>query len=113
MAILKKKTDTAVLEKAVHSWMGAYVKWCAIVKPIEVKLDEAKGKVASMMRASGLDAFESKMGRISLQTKVTTDWEALARTLLKEEVINENIEKFKKESDPFLRAPQAWAGKAK
>jgi hypothetical protein len=111
MAAVAKKSPTTILEGAINAWMAVHQKLSGYEKALQPKIDAAKDKVIGLMNAAGLKEYASKYGKVSLQTKKTTDWEGLARSLLTKEVIDSNVEKFTKVSDEFVRAPQSWGGK--
>jgi hypothetical protein len=105
-----KKSPTAILEAAINAWMAVHQKLNGFKKALEPRVDASKAKVIDLMKAAGLESYASKYGKISLQTKKTINWEALARSLITEQVINGVVEKFTKVSDEFVKAPQSWGG---
>jgi len=107
-----KKNPTSAIENAIRAWMNLHMKLAAVTKPIERYLDEAKDRVVTLIGAAGLTTFDSKFGKISLQTKTTIDWEGIARSVGTAEQIEALKPKFTSESEAFVRAPQSWSGKA-
>jgi hypothetical protein len=108
----KQKNSTAILEGAINAWMTVHVQLAAVVKKLEPKLDGAKARVITLMKAGGMESFDSRFGKISLRKKTSTDWEGLAKSLLKQEVIAAELPKWQHESEAYVVAPQSWSGKA-
>ncbi|HEY1554840.1 MAG TPA: hypothetical protein VGF94_08400 [Kofleriaceae bacterium] len=99
-------------ERLVGAWHRIYL----LAKKLEPKVEAARKTVVSLLVAAGVPVGEhiaTKYGSISLQTKVTTNWEAMARSTLAPAFIEQLVPQFTKTGDPFTRAPQSWAGEAK
>lgn len=101
--------DGAVADRLIGLWKKAYL----LFKPIEARVDAARAKVVEMLIAAGVHSFDSKHGAIGLQTKKTTNWEALARSVVAPAFVEQLIPQFTSESAPFVRAPTRWNGEAK
>jgi hypothetical protein len=101
--------DSKLAELAVGMWKRFYLRF----KPLEDKVDAARKKVVALLVAAGVENIATKHGTLSLQRKSTTDWQALARAVIKPELLDEYVKQFTTTSDPFVRAPASWSGEAK
>lgn len=109
---LASAIDIVLATKLVGAWRRVYL----IFKPLEARVDDARGKVAELMRAAGLQLGEklaTKYGDVCLQTKSTIDWEGMARSVVKPEFLEQLKTQFTSTSKPFVRAPHSWSGEAK
>lgn len=109
---LASAIDIVLATKLVGAWRRVYL----IFKPLEARVDDARGKVAELMRAAGLQLGEklaTKHGDVCLQTKSTIDWEGMARSVVKPEFLEQLKTQFTSTSKPFVRAPHSWSGEAK
>lgn len=97
------------LDKTVNTWRRVYL----LFKPLEDRVEVARKKFVELLVAAGVKSFESKHGTISLTTKQTTNWEALARSIIEPKFIEQAIPQFTSESAPYVRAPARWSGEAK
>jgi hypothetical protein len=97
------------LDRAVGLWRRAYL----IIKPLEQRVEAARARFTELLVAAGVKGFDSKHGTINLETKKTTNWEALARSVIASKFVDELVPQFTSESKPYVRAPQRWAGEAK
>jgi hypothetical protein len=101
--------DSKLVELAVGAWKRFYLRF----KPLEDKVEAARKKLAQMLVAAGVENIATKHGTLTLQRKTTTNWEALARSIVKPELLEQSIQLFTSTSEPFLRAPASWSGEAK
>jgi hypothetical protein len=97
------------LERLVVAWKAVHI----VVKPLVAKLDAARDAVTQAIIDSQLDHIVTKLGTIALQTRTTTDWEGLARSLITESMIESSLHLFQKQSKPFISAPRDWSSEAK
>ena len=100
------------IDRLVAVWKRAFV----LAKKIEPKVEAARAAVVQLLVDAGVpvgDKIETKHGSLSLQTKTTTDWEGLARSVIATDKLEELVPKFTKTSAPFTRAPSSWAGEAR
>jgi hypothetical protein len=99
-------------ERLVGAWKRIYL----IAKKLEPRVETARKTVVQLLVTAGFKVGEhatSKHGTISLQTKSTTNWEGIARAVVAPAFLEQLIPQFTKVGEPFLRAPQSWAGEAK
>lgn len=97
------------LDKAVAAWRRRYL----IFKPLELVVDALRAKVTQQLRDAGVKSFDSKHGTVSLQTKHTTNWEAMVRAVIAPKFVEQLIPEYTTESAPFVRAPTRWSGETK
>jgi hypothetical protein len=125
-AVAKKQPSLSLLDKAIAKWREVFVpykKACIKADQLEQKVDKAKDHVISLMQKAGIESHESPYGKVSLQAKPSTNYEALIDDVIVE-LRHKGIElaafvdmpalreKHTKVGDVFVRAPQAWSGKA-
>lgn len=99
------KSTTRKVEKLVGAWRRIY----KIFKPLEAKVDTARKAVVELLVAAGLEKIETKFGPVSLSRKDTTDWQALARSVIAPAFVEQLIPQFTKTSEPYTRAPTHWS----
>lgn len=92
-------------EKLIGAWRRVYQLW----KPLETKVDAARKAVVELIVAAGLDGIDTKFGEIKLMRKDTTDWQALARSVIAPAFIEQLVPAFTKTGDPYTRAPTRWS----
>lgn len=99
------KSTIARAEKLVAAWRRCY----RILKPIEARVDAARKAVVQLLLDAELKGIATKHGEINLQTTKTTNWEALARSVIKSEFIEQLVPQFTSESQPYARALPKWS----
>jgi len=127
-ALAKKQAPSlSILDKAIAKFRDYWVpaKRAEIkYEQLKAKSDKAKAAVIAIMQKAGIESHDSPYGKISLQTKETTNYEAVLTDIAEVYKIKHGVDLFTlvdvetlkakhtKECDAFIRAPQAWGGKA-
>src|SRR4051812_10943585 len=93
----RTKAQSAKLDRLILAWKRAYVR-LAKIKPV---VELARGDVAKLLQETGGEPFESKHGKVSFRTPTNTDWQALARSALKPEFIDQMLPMFTKQGEPY------------
>ena len=101
--------DSKLAELAVGAWKRLYLRF----KPLAGLVEAAREKVTKLLVDAGVDNLATKHGTLTLQTKSTTNWEKLARSIIKPELLEQSIPMFTSTSAQFLRAPASWSGESK
>lgn len=89
--------------------IGAWKRGYKLLKPLEAKVDAARKLVVDLLVDAGLQGIVTKHGELNLQTKTTTNWEALARAVIAPKFIEQLVPQFTTKSDPYLRGLTRWS----
>lgn len=108
------KTRTPTIEDLVGRWKMLHLESVRL----EARLVSARGDVKQALVTAGVEHAVTPYGTIALQHRagsVKTDWEALARSLLTPELINEHLPAYTTQGEPavVLAAPREWTVEAK